>query len=243
MSDEALTLTREPCLFDSEEEAGLFLLLPDEELKQKVKTAASLRKVERLKEAVLMLLPAWPLKEISRHLGISRETLAVFASRESEKVGHSVVEFKQVLRSTAARWLFIASLKEQDATFPQLTLGVKLMMDAAAQLEQTGLVAEEKVIKEDRKRLDAVERLNRMREAVELEEIARQAINASGQLPDKTQDDSGLGGHGAVSGAIEGPTSEAVEGEGVGGGAVGGPAETIPMGPKSGEILPKESAQ
>lgn len=165
----------EPPLFELEEDDGLFLLLPKEEL-QRVKqyTAASLRKWERLREAIAMLLPWWPLDEIAKKLHVSEKTLREFASRESEKVALSGKELAAVCRSAAARALTIAKAKEHGATYPQLILGAKLMIDAAGQLEQTGLVGEEKVVMEDRARLEGMERLRQLKELVDAEVMAAQ---------------------------------------------------------------------
>jgi hypothetical protein len=161
----------EPPLFDLEEDDGLFLLLPREQL-QKVKgyTAASLRKWERLRESIAMLLPWWPQDEIAKRLHVSEKTLRQFAATESEKVALSGKELAAVCRSAAARAMMIAKAKEHNATYPQLMLGAKLMVDAAGQLEQTGLVGEEKVIKEDRARLEGMATIRAMLAGLEAQE-------------------------------------------------------------------------
>jgi hypothetical protein len=150
-------------LFELEPSDGLFLLMPKEELlRVKQYTASSLRKWERLREAIAMLLPWWPLDEIAQKLHVSEKTLREFAARESEKVALSGKELASVCQSAPARAQMIAKAKEHGTTYPQLVLGAKLMIDAAGQLEQTGLVCEEKVLKEDRARLEGMATIRAM---------------------------------------------------------------------------------
>lgn len=251
MSD---TATTEPALFELEEDDGLFLLLPPGEL-QKVKgyTASSLRKWERLREAVSMLLPWWPLDEIAKHLHVSEKTLREFARRESEKVALSGKELGAVCRSAAARALFIAKSKESGATYPQLMLGAKLMIDAAGQLEQTGLVGEEKVVKEDRARMDGLARLRAMRDAIDAEivESQRKADASSVVNP---LNSNGLLLHGAEHGAVDvtatiQPGGDQVPASSVtgqdparaGGGSGEDPPAVDPMGQQSREIYQRPS--
>lgn len=171
----------EPLLFEDD---GPFFLLPPEEVKRKCRTGASLRRIERLREAVAMLLPAWPIQEISRHLKVSQDTLRAFAAVEAEKVSECTIAFKAALQSTAFRWLALARGREHEASFKDLVVGLGMVLDMLNELNKTGLVAEEKAAKEDERRLEAEAALQAVLAETEREAAGKRSQSCTGGFDD-----------------------------------------------------------
>jgi hypothetical protein len=143
-------------LIEFEDDAAV--LFSQEEMKVRY-TARQVSELERLREAVFMLLPAWPIEDIARRLHMNTRTVRALAAQDAEKLAGSKRDFTNVLRSTAARWLALARTRESEATFQQLAIGLGIIMDKARDLELMGLDGEKEFVKEDVDRVEAARRL------------------------------------------------------------------------------------
>ena len=139
-------------------------------------TARQVSELERLREAVFMLLPAWPIEDIARRLHMNTRTVRALAAQDAEKLAGSKRDFTNVLRSTADRWLALARTRESEATFQQLAIGLGIIMDKARDLELMGLAPENEALKENVDRVAAAAELRRML----TEDLARQ-VDGKGQ--------------------------------------------------------------
>jgi hypothetical protein len=164
------------------EELGRFLLLPRAEVERRVKNGTTLKRLEQLREAVVMLLPVWSLRDIATRLGVGVETLRQFAVNEAEKVGTTTAELKAVYRSKSLRWAALAQVKEDTAQFRDLVLASKLFADIAIGLEATGLIGDEKVVKENRDRQLAAAQIRQLMESVgrPVDESSPESVSVGG---------------------------------------------------------------
>ena len=151
---------RQPSLIEQTDDTAVLF---SREILEKRYTAGQVKELERLKTAIIMLLPVWPVADIARQLGMSTRTVSALAAAEAQKVAASKNTMVGVLRSSAMRNLALMRGKEDGAKYGELAVALGILMDKAKDLELTGSVAEESFVREERDRAAAVATVQALR--------------------------------------------------------------------------------
>ncbi len=228
--DVATPLESEP-LFDAIDDSAL--LYTPTQLKAKRYTAKQISKLGQVREAVFMLLPMWPVEDIARRLGLNKRTVTALAAADTEKVARTSGEFKNLLRSTASRWLAIARSREHEASFQQLVIGLGILLDKARDLDmlgQMGDTSEKEIVKADEDRAAVVSGLRAWFDQ------ARRAIHTNEQPTDLQTMPKALTDSAPV------PGQDQRAGHGAGPSVVGAPGPGEPAGPQGGGAPARSAA-
>ena len=119
----------QPALFA--EFDGSILLAPQEELTRRC-TAKSVERLNGLRELILLSLETGAgVETISRRSGVSQETIRALKANHWEHVRAGRREFGVLMAQTAMRWLGLARLKENEAPFKDLVVGVGILSTKA----------------------------------------------------------------------------------------------------------------
>lgn len=235
MSDQAV-------LFELEDDSAL--LLPAEQV-QKRYTAEQADKIERLREAVLMLVPCWPVERIASQLHLSTRTVRTLALGSSEKVAGFSREYGESLLRLSARWLALARMKEDEASPKDLAVMAGIVMQNARDLVAIGQLDGAKETKEEQDHLAAATALRRLMDQAAPAE-ASSVDSQSTESPLKESDLRQISQFGAADGAGEDPAGRASDPPPVGnehhlpgGGFEPGSPGSVPMPPNSEGIQPK----
>ena len=211
---------RQPSLISGEDDSAV--LFPREVLEKRY-TAGQVKELERLRTAIIMLLPIWPVADIARQLGMSTRTINSLAAAEAQKVAASKNSMVGVLRSSAMRNLALMRGKEDSAKYGELAVALGILMDKARDLDMTGSVGEESIVREERDRAAAVAAVAEMRKRALALACATDCVSSGESLHTKGLRTVEAGNHGGDAGSAGAAGAGPGPGEGAAGVGGGSP--------------------
>lgn len=160
MTKRAKRQHEQPALFEPTDADAFFL---DSAELTKRYTAAQVRKIESVRELVLMAVSSgWPVEDIASAAHLNTRTVLALAARDAEKVAGNIKGFSRCLHGLGARWYALARAKEDSANFIQLAQAASFAVQRGSELlavAAMGEVSEENVVNIEPEQRDVRARL------------------------------------------------------------------------------------